>query len=280
MIKCPNCGQMNIDGTLLCEGCVWDLIEEPRYEDTPEGKAAGAAVPATGSAPAAAMSGSFDVIPMAEEFAPLAESVSTIPAAAPAASAKATQITPQAQPTTLRPSEEMDDYPPAPPPGTTSLRPATGMPSPAAPVSQVRPPTAVQPPPRMSSVRPPTAVQPPRPLAPRVSTLAPEERPKLVVVTGQKTNAEYLVYDGENFIGRSDDKPVDIDLGDQEPTDKIRCSRQHACIYYENGTMFVQDMSSANGTFVNRTRLNANEKRQLRSGDYIQTGSVLFQVKY
>jgi len=29
-----------------------------------------------------------------------------------------------------------------------------------------------------------------------------------------------------NFIGRADEKPVDIDLEDQEPPDRVWCSRQ------------------------------------------------------
>src|SRR5437762_607475 len=41
--------------------------------------------------------------------------------------------------------------------------------------------------------------------------------PKLVVIRGQKINAEYPVYEGLNFIGRADEKPVDRSLT-QEPT--------------------------------------------------------------
>src|SRR5262249_48342904 len=130
-------------------------------------------------------------------------------------------------------------------------------------------------------VRPPTAVQaPPAPPAPRVSSLAPEERPKLIVVHGQKTNVEFVIYDGDNIIGRFDEKPVDIDLVDQESPDKVRTSRQHACITWDNGAMFIQDLHSVNGTFVNRNRLAPEEKRQLRNGDYIQAGLVLLQVRY
>jgi len=156
------------------------------------------------------------------------------------------------------------------------MRPPTGL-QPAVPLSGLKPPTAMRPP---TVAKPPTAVQPPRPQAPRVSTLAPEERPKLVVVTGLKTAAEYPIYDGDNFIGRNDEKPADIDLTDQEPTDKIRTSRQHASILWENGQMFITDLNSANGTFVNRQKLTPNERKPLRNGDYIQTGTVLFQVKY
>jgi len=109
--------------------------------------------------------------------------------------------------------------------------------------------------------------------------LAPELRPRLVVIRGLRTDVEYPLYDGPNFIGRFGDSPVDIDLVDQEAADNPRASRQHACLTYENGAMFLQDLGSANGTFINRIRVTPSEKRPLKNGDYIQTGTVLFQVK-
>jgi hypothetical protein len=174
-----------------------------------------------------------------------------------------------------------------PPTSPSQLRPPTAIPPAARPASQVKPPTVAHPPasqvrpptaipPRVSSVRPPTVAPPP---APRVSSLAPEARPKLIVVVGQRKNAEYPLYDGDNFIGRSDETPADIDLGDQEPTDKIYASRQHACVSYENGKMFVRDLGSANGTYLNRQKLTPNEKKPLKNGDYIQTGGVMFMVR-
>src|SRR5204863_6500968 len=36
-------------------------------------------------------------------------------------------------------------------------------------------------------------------------------QPKLVVQRGLKLNVEYPIYEGHNFIGRADEKPVDID---------------------------------------------------------------------
>lgn len=99
------------------------------------------------------------------------------------------------------------------------------------------------------------------------------------MVRGLKADVEYLVYDGANYIGRFDDKPVDIDLDDQEAPESIRTSRQHACVTYENGAMSIEDCNSANGTFVNRQRLNPGEKRPIKTGDYIQVGTVMFKVK-
>lgn len=263
MIQCPNCGTMNIDGTLLCESCAWDLPEAP-FEMPPP-----AAVPLANTAMPypAATSGSFDVVPLdAPPIAPMAEPISMITGDAPMAALpmEAAPIAdemapPAAVPFFEEPPPEMAPPPPAP----------------------VRPPTAVYPPPQ-TAVRPtpPPPPPPPRPPAPRVSTLAPEERPKLVVVRGLRTNIEYPIYDGENVIGRADDQAADIDLLDQEASNKVYASRQHARIIYEDGKMFVEDMNSANGTFVNRKRLEPHVKTSLRNGDYVQTGTVMFVVRY
>lgn len=101
---------------------------------------------------------------------------------------------------------------------------------------------------------------------------------KLVCVRGQKPGIEYPVYEGQNFIGRSDEQPVDIDLDDQEPQDRIWSSRQHASICYENGQLVVEDLNSSNHTYVNRIRCMPNNKVSLKLGDIIQIGAVHLKV--
>ena len=99
-----------------------------------------------------------------------------------------------------------------------------------------------------------------------------------MVLRGQKRNAEYPIYGGQNFIGRADEKPVDIDLEEQEPPDRIWCSRQHACISYEDNQLVIEDLNSANGTYVNRTRVYPGQKRPLGVNDVIQIGTVQLKV--
>jgi pSer/pThr/pTyr-binding forkhead associated (FHA) protein len=98
------------------------------------------------------------------------------------------------------------------------------------------------------------------------------------VLRGQKRNVEYPIYDGLNFIGRADDKPVDIDLEDQEPPDRVWCSRQHACISFEADQLTIEDLNSANGTYVNRARIYPGQKRSLAVSDIIQIGNVQLKV--
>ena len=104
-------------------------------------------------------------------------------------------------------------------------------------------------------------------------------KPKLVVLRGQRINAEFPIYDGDNYIGRSDEKPVDIELEDQEPPDQIWSSRQHALIVFEGDNLTIEDLTSTNGTFVNRTRVHPGEKRPLKLNDVIQIGTVQMRLQ-
>jgi len=126
---------------------------------------------------------------------------------------------------------------------------------------------------------PPAQATPTPAAAPPVGAVLPAgSQPRLLVLRGQKRNVEYPVYEGLNFIGRADEKPVDIDLEDQEPPDRIWCSRQHACLSFENNELFLEDLNSANGTFVNRSRIYPGQKRQLAPNDIIQIGNVQLKV--
>ncbi len=115
--------------------------------------------------------------------------------------------------------------------------------------------------------------------APPVEPLPADAQPKLVVIRGQKLNAEYPIYPDLNFIGRADEKPVDIDLEDQEPPDRVWCSRQHALITFEAGIITIEDLNSANGTYVNRNRVYPGQKRQLSANDVVQIGNVQMKLK-
>ena len=81
---------------------------------------------------------------------------------------------------------------------------------------------------------------------------------------------------------KHDDKPVDIDLEDQEPPDRVWCSRQHAVVHWDDsqGVMTIEDLNSANGTFVNRARIHPGQKRQLYLNDVVQIGTIQLKVTF
>lgn len=55
-------------------------------------------------------------------------------------------------------------------------------------------------------------------------------------------------------------------------------SHQHATIRYESGSLYVSDLSSTNGTFVNGTRM-TNTSRVLSAGDEIRFGHTSFELR-
>lgn len=60
--------------------------------------------------------------------------------------------------------------------------------------------------------------------------------------------------------------------------DDIEMSRQHFCLEWENGSVFVTDLGSTNGTAVNGIRI--QNKRRMEPGDCIEAGSVKFTIRW
>lgn len=175
----------------------------------------------------------------------MAEAVPVMAEAVPVM-AEAVPVMAEAAPVMAEAAPVMEAPPPAPPPPAPAPAPAAPAPAPAAPAAS--------------------------------TTLPPGANPRLVVVRGQKPKAEFPICDGQNFIGRADEKPVDIDLEDQEPPERIWSSRQHAVIIYENDKLTIEDLNSSNGTFLNRARLNPAKAEPLKPGDIIQIGTVQMKV--
>ena len=98
------------------------------------------------------------------------------------------------------------------------------------------------------------------------------------VIRGLRLSAEFQLYEGSNLIGRRDDRPVDVDVSDLEPPDRIWASRHHAMITVNNGLMIIEDLNSMNGTFVNRQRVYPGHKRSLVINDVVQIGTIQFKV--
>ncbi len=171
---------------------------------------------------------------------------------------------------------------PAPMPVAEAVPPA---PAPPPVVEAIAIPAPAPPPTPAPVVSAPPPVPEPAP-APAAAAAAPAAgpalpagaQPRLVVLRGQKRNVEYPLYEGVNFIGRADEKPVDVDLEDQEPPDRIWTSRQHACISFEDGQLAIEDLNSANGTYVNRARVYPGGKRPLAVNDIVQIGTVQLKV--
>jgi FHA domain/zinc-ribbon domain len=86
--------------------------------------------------------------------------------------------------------------------------------------------------------------------------------PALVVRSGGGRAGETFRPEGDRTtIGRSPDCGIFLD--------DVTVSRKHAVLMARDGSFFIEDQGSLNGTFVNRKRV---EAAQLEDGDEVQIG--------
>ncbi len=71
-------------------------------------------------------------------------------------------------------------------------------------------------------------------------------------------------------IGRKFDNSIVL------PTDDLKASRYHCIITWKNDAFVLEDVGSANGTFLNGVRL--SQPQPLKSGDEISVGRTVFRV--
>jgi len=55
-------------------------------------------------------------------------------------------------------------------------------------------------------------------------------------------------------------------------------SRQHCLLHLSAGNVYIRDLGSTNGTYINNVKLTANENKLINSGDDLKLGSVSFKV--
>jgi hypothetical protein len=85
--------------------------------------------------------------------------------------------------------------------------------------------------------------------------------PALVVRSGGGRSGEMFPLEGETTVGRSPECGNFLD--------DLTVSRKHAVLRERDGSFFIEDQGSLNGTFVNRKRV---EAAQLDDGDELQVG--------
>jgi FHA domain/zinc-ribbon domain len=86
--------------------------------------------------------------------------------------------------------------------------------------------------------------------------------PALVVRSGGGRAGETFHPQGERtLIGRSPDCEIFLD--------DVTVSRRHAVLLERDGSFFIEDQGSLNGTFLNRRRI---ESAELEDGDELQIG--------
>jgi pSer/pThr/pTyr-binding forkhead associated (FHA) protein len=84
----------------------------------------------------------------------------------------------------------------------------------------------------------------------------------------------------EVVIGRLDASHAvfpDVDLSNEQGAEK-GVSRRHARISRRDDQVFIEDLNSLNGTFLNSTRLVADLTYPLKSNDQVQLGKLILSV--
>lgn len=101
----------------------------------------------------------------------------------------------------------------------------------------------------------------------------------LVIERGDVTGAEFKLINDESTIGRWDaDNGIfpDVDLDAHDSDAKV--SRRHARIVRSNGSYFIEDLGSTNGTYVNRgRRLLPGNPQALSDGDEVIVGKTFLR---
>jgi pSer/pThr/pTyr-binding forkhead associated (FHA) protein len=83
-------------------------------------------------------------------------------------------------------------------------------------------------------------------------------------------------------LGRiSPNSQVEVDLNEIGAAD-LGVSRLHALMQYDNNNhgIYITDLNSTNGTYVNGFKLPANARSRLRDGDELQLGHLKLTVRF
>lgn len=92
--------------------------------------------------------------------------------------------------------------------------------------------------------------------------------PALIVAETGQTHRLHST--GRLTIGRKSDNSIVL------PVDDLRASRYHCIITWEDSDFVLEDVGSANGTFLNGVKI--RQPQPLKNGDEISVGATVFQV--
>ncbi len=109
----------------------------------------------------------------------------------------------------------------------------------------------------------------------------PAASPSLTLIVQPSGRRISLTLEDELLIGRADDGRgiiPDIDLGRDGGFD-AGVSRRHAIVSYRNSTVQIEDLASANGTFVNGRQLAPATPAPLHHGDEVRCGALKLRIE-
>ena len=122
---------------------------------------------------------------------------------------------------------------------------------------------------------PPPAPPPPPPTAPRRREPAPSRGRRkgggghLVIVAPSEQKGRSFELNGELTVGRA--------AGCQVALEDNYVSQLHARVFTRDGGVWVEDLGSTNGTYVNDRRVSS--PLAVRRGDQLKVGSTVLELK-
>lgn len=260
MIVCPNCNHQNPDGAVQCEACYTPLPATTSCSNC--------GAPVQTDASFCGQCG-FDLRANAN-----VKGVEPTAAPAPQTIAPTLQI-PVPDLVSLDPLVKPDPLPMSPP-APDPQNPDISLPSEPAPETPA--PMTVESEPIAATV---TSAPPVVPSAGNSKTQLQQQTAKLLHIQ-TKTLIELAQNLSIIHIGKPNDQiPPDIDVSGFPHSEIV--SRVHADIRVEGDAYYIEDVGSANGTYINHTPLPSGNRHRLRPGDRISLGkgdlvTFLFQL--
>ncbi len=121
----------------------------------------------------------------------------------------------------------------------------------------------------------------PEAASPQPSAIA-QEGPRVTLVVINSGRRISLNISDDLLIGRKDNARgifPDVDLGLDGGYDS-GVSRRHAILAWKDNRYFLEDLGSANGTFINGQQLAPSQPTRLASGDEIRCGTLLLRIEF
>jgi ribosomal protein L40E len=265
MIVCPNCKHENPEGATSCEACY-------------------TALPATKACPTCGASVQLDATFCGQCGQNLSSADPKIPISPPVVAAG--ESTGSGLPPTVLTGKETTSPPVATPPVVAEVPP---LPEPVAEVPEIEtpaPPIASTVPPTVAAIpEPPTSEPEVEPSAPPIPepSVPPIPAPAALVSTQIQSTAYSLLHLQTNttieiplhlsviHIGKPNEQsPPDIDVSGFPSAEVV--SRIHANLRIEGQGYYIEDVGSANGTYINHNVLAKGNRHLLRPGDRIGLG--------
>ncbi|KPV51771.1 forkhead-associated protein [Kouleothrix aurantiaca] len=109
-----------------------------------------------------------------------------------------------------------------------------------------------------------------------------EEEPRITLVVMNSGRRINLNVGDDLLLGRKDNARgifPDVDLGLDGGYDS-GVSRRHAILARKGDRYILEDLGSANGTFINGRQLAPSQPTRLASGDEIRCGTLLLRIEF